>query len=444
MLKKDEQYKIAKKLFRYFETIVYVEMMRSRRHVPTLEFGNDIQSFHGVREALVTTTSLRGVSKVKKRLLSLIHIGIGFFDAEDQADLFWQIHYILGHELQHAKSTTGKDWKAAMDLCLQDACNKLAKICLGRPSIRLVSDKDYEMFFDELRKNGIFITRDMLERVIHDILNSIEDGRIEMIRCRKHPGFAKYRKLFRSQRWLENDYREGDFSEYADMDSAERLLVLRNEILSLATMNIYSKGFLAMYGGTELYDKVRSLIPEISKAILSPKCKNGMHHARNVFNMILDDVLDTCTTSAAASALMGALKQMEESSPSSSESTYSATPNSEEEGDGLPGESVFGTSDLELELDEEEYEEMLKKMEEDGEDDEDLGGLCVKIKGSSEKDSDSEESEDADSGDTGDGGEGETSEDRESGDGDASGASESGKAGGDSQGGGFPKGSRRA
>jgi hypothetical protein len=214
-------------------------------------------------------------TKRKWRRFPLIHIGISFFEAEDKADLFWQIHYMLGHETQHARSTTEKDWQAAHNLCFKDACEKLAKDILGKSKIRLISDADYNNFFKDLADKGVFINQDMLMDAIHYVLNTLEDGRIENIRCRKHPGFAKYRKLFRGKKWLESDIRNAGFpTDPKAMEPGQRLEVLFQDMYYLATCSIHQKGFLATYGETELYTRVKEkLIPEISAAVLSRSCR---------------------------------------------------------------------------------------------------------------------------------------------------------------------------
>lgn len=367
MLDKEKQFKIAQKLKHYFESLVYIELIRLNRKTPVLEFGKDKNSYQTVIKRDVSGSRKGKKYPVK---IPLIHIGIDFFDAEDKSDLFWQIHYMLGHETQHARSTVDKDWKAAHMLCLNDACQKLARDVLKKPGIRLVSDKDYDMFFDQLKAKKVFISKNMLLDMIHYIANTLEDGRIENIRCRTHPGFAKYRKLFRGKLWLKQDIRDRKFpKDPLLMSPSQKIDVLFGDMYSLATCSIHQKGFLAVYSDTDLYTRVKNeLIPEISKAVLSRSCRGCMESARVIFNRFLDDIIEACKEEGEFMALMQMLAEMLADACSSVQSDYNENANSEDEGDGMPSESVFGCSDLEIEIDEEAFEELKKEMDENGED----------------------------------------------------------------------------
>lgn len=380
---------------RHLEMTLVVELLGlGKKKVPRLEYGDDAACYFDGKA-------------------NLIHLGLSFFHAENLKDLFEQLFYLRGHETQHYLSTTAKDWDAALNLCFRDACQALAGKVLGKPKIRLVKDEDYDRFFEELNAKGVYVSKRMIMSSAHRIINTLEDGRIELIREKKNPGFRIYRKLFRGKMWLDADIRdeEGFKEDPADLTPVERYNVIMSQVYFLATTGIYQKGFLAAYGYTDLHDEVMDLIPIISKAVLSRTCKGCMEQARILFNKYLDPIIEICKDAAEAEKFMQALANaiaqvlMNESM----ESTFSADPNSEEQGDGLPTQSLFGKTDLEIEVDKETFDRLKEQAEEEGEG---LEGLGVTIK-CSEEDTESGENGDENSGSNGNGGSG-SSEDSKS------------------------------
>lgn len=384
-----EKAKCTGRWYHFFEGQVYIECLEHGiLKPPVLEIEPDSGSYQHP-----AFTDEKG-----KFHPATIHIGYGMLQAKTPEELFNMIHHLLGHELQHRFSSTDKDWEAGQKLCFRDACQRISVRVFGKPR-RLTKDSDYDAFFKDLAANGVFVNQDMLSYYIHFILNVLEDGRIETIRTRKHPGFGKYRKTFRGAMWREDDFRDEPFFEEdpAELDAMGEFLTILGQIYPLATIGIYQLGFLTVYGGTELHEEAASFIPEISRAILSPTCKGCMDEGREIFSRLLDRLIDICMVKADAETLEKLLQELVEKLLEDFEKMQmSASPRTEEKGDGLPSESVFGKSELVLEVDEETYEKMKDEFDEaDG----DEPGVKLKLKRKDgEEDEEESEGETADSG----------------------------------------------
>lgn len=326
----------------YMESLIYVECLaHGMKKIPVLEIEDDMDCF-----------SRPG----------LIHIGLGSCYGESKETLFAEMHYNLGHEMQHILSTTAKDWVAANKLCINTALQRLSVRVFGKTR-RLSKESDYEAFFKDLASRGIFVSLPLLTNLSHFLLNVVEDGRIETIRTKLHPGFGNYRKIWLGRYWNEQDIRDESCSYDPDhLTSSEQLHIVLGQIYYLARLGIYQKGFLEIFEDTSVHKYVKSLIPDISKAVLGKSCKDAMDHGRAIYEKILDWVLDVCTVEADAKALEELLnKLLEALLDEASKSEYSASPNTEEKGDGLPAESLFGPTELEVEVTQEEYDELMKE-----------------------------------------------------------------------------------
>ena len=369
MLTIKEKTRLAGRWHRYFESLVYVECLaHGIKKTPVLEIQPDNGSYQHPEY------KERGAT-----IPSTIHIGYGLLEAKTPEDLFAQIHHLLGHELQHLFSSTDKDWDAAHKLCFREACQRLSMKAFGKTR-RLVKDSDYEAFFRDLAGKGIFVNQEMIMNYANFVLNVLEDGRIENIRTINHPGFGKYRKVFRGQRWLEDDFRDEPYftEDPADLGSFGELAMILGQLYPLATLGIYQRGFLSAYGGTDAHDLAASFIPEISSAVLAKTCKGCMDQGRSIFNRLLDRIIDVCTVEADADALQKFLESLLQKLLEDNEKMQmSASPKTEEKGSGLPSESVMGHTELELEVDKETYE---KLKEESDPDDEANASVRIKVK----------------------------------------------------------------
>ena len=237
----------------YLNTAIYVELMHKYKKMPVFEICNDESTYTDFNS---------------------IHLGTKMLEDGTDKEVFDQMYFLLGHEMQHIQSSVEKDLKAAITISEREICNELAKKVLGKP-IRLTKEDDFIHFYEELSKNGVFMNRGQIHQLIHFVLNALEDGRIELIRSVKHPGFKKYRKIYRGKRWEKNSIPD-DAPSYSALEPGIKLQMILNEILTLSTMEIYSKGFLRRYGDTRLLKEVNQFIPNIRTAIFAKDCKSCM------------------------------------------------------------------------------------------------------------------------------------------------------------------------
>ena len=133
------------------------------------------------------------------------------------------------------------------------------------PGKRFRREKDYDDYVEELVKRGIYINWQMIQQMVAGIANSLEDGRIEGIASRKYTDFSDLRTYFRGMFWRQSG--EDILPEYTSLNAAEKLRVVCNQILLLATCQLYQPGFYMAYAGTPLMDLVRDLMNNIARAV---------------------------------------------------------------------------------------------------------------------------------------------------------------------------------
>lgn len=331
-----------------------------------------------------------------------IHLGLDMFEAENENDMFWQVFFVLGHELQHVHSTRNRDWKFGINQQVRNACSALSVKVFGAP-VKLVRQSDFEAFSEKLCQKGYYISIRKLQTFAHFVCNSLEDGRIENIRSQKYKTFPRYMKKFRGERWLE-DKSLDSAPEYPKLDALGRLQIKLNQILSLATVQKFQQGFLKKYAGTPLESDVRAFIPHIKTAVSSRNCRGCMEEAVKIGKMLGDDLIEASRNDEfenfieqLVNMIMSEMKRNENDDLSSSEET----------GDGS-SKSQFGKSELDEEneegkdssaSDDEGNDENAEgnegsgssddESEEDGSDEENISS------GSSEDDSDEEDMKNA-------------------------------------------------
>lgn len=361
----------ARKWRHYLESLMYVECLaHGIKKTPYLEIEEDKLCFQQPGK---------------------IHLGTCCCICDTKEELFTELLYYLGHEMQHLLSTTDKDWTAAQKLCFNTAIQKLSIKVFGKTR-RLSKDSDYEAFFKDLASKGVFVNQRLLMSLIHLTLNIVEDGRIENIRSRNHPGFAFYRKVVGGRFWQTTKVADvSGGKDVKDLSGPDKFKIVTGQLLFLSLIGMYQSDFIDCYGGTSLHKFAESLIPYISKAVLGKTCKDAMDNGRYIFDKMIDWVLEICTVEADAKELEQILRELLQMLLDEAEnSKMSATPNTEEKGDGVPAESLFGQTELETELTEEEYEEMLENAP-DGE----LEQPSVRIKVKAEDETSQDDETDA-------------------------------------------------
>jgi hypothetical protein len=295
---------------------------------------------------------------------SKIHLSTGRIEGDSKEEIFSILYYFLGHELQHIRSTTTRDWTACLNMCERELCQIIGKRSLGK-TIRIVKESDFENFYKELQSNGIYISREALQDFIHFVMNALEDGRIENISDRRHPGFARYRRLYRGTLWKKEELVESGCSSISTISDRERLCHILNGILTLSTTELYQKGFLRIYGGTSLHKKLASYIPYIRKAIKAKTCRECMEEAHKIVLDLADLIIESAKANEFETMMLKLISAMVESM----DSEYNDDINTEDEGDGEMAEAPFGKSSLRDDDGKEESDKGKTKDEKEEKDD---------------------------------------------------------------------------
>lgn len=310
----------AEKMQGYLQGYIFVEFTRKSEKVPSLVFEKD--------KACYTDGG------------KYIHIGLDMFNAENENDLFWQVFYVLGHELQHVHSTRQRDWQYGINQQVRNACSRIAVNVYGSP-VKLIRRADFDRFAEKVSEDSdIHISIEKLMQFGHFVANSLEDGRIENIRSQKYKTFPKYMKKFRGERWLKGGIET--WPEYPELDAVGRLSIKLNQVLTLATMQKFEKGFIKRYGGTPLESDVRAMIPHIRAAVASPNCRGCMKEAIAIGDMLGDDLIEA----SKLDEFEQLLQQLASEAMSEMDRQENDSSSDEETGDGSVSEG-FGKSELE-------------------------------------------------------------------------------------------------
>lgn len=113
----------------------------------------------------------------------------------------------------------------------------------------------------------------------HDILNSIEDGRIENSLVSEYVGLKSLRDWYRLRYRELSPVREGDSG----------FLVVRNDILSLATTGLHQKGFEEMFPPESDEAKAMDrLIPAITEYVTSKTMMEGKDAYLSIIKTLID------------------------------------------------------------------------------------------------------------------------------------------------------------
>lgn len=298
-----------------------------------------------------------------------IHLDVGpTVCIEDEADFVNVCEVFIGHEVQHIRSTTDKGWVYGLNGGKLAICQEHQKAS-GRRGIVLRTPQDCDRYISALNADGYKISKNSIEEFVHFVMNSVEDGRIERIRCVQRPGFKKKLASFRGKSWLCSEMEEVTADQMND--PYIYTITVLNQVLSLSTMSISQKGFTkTCLVDMRTMDTVQALMPHIAKGVLSDSCRGGMKHAIEICRMLALDILEA-SKKTPLEELLEHLSQV-----FSSMASYSAD-SSNEEMDGSIGESLFGKSCIVIELEDEEFDRLEKEMKDKGQPD---GDACVIFK----------------------------------------------------------------
>ena len=221
---------------------------------------------------------------------SIIHIGISELEENDEESLLRSVLFLIGHEVQHVRSTSQRAWMYGMNRGFQVILEEYAdKTETKRKVFR--KEADYEVYIEELAAKGFHISTNSLQQFVHFIANSLEDGRIERIRCVKRPGFKDYMIAFRGRDWKKNEV-EPSFVQNLD-DPRTYLLLVLNQILNLATMSIYQKGFTKICPiDSRPQILIHSLMSDIAAGVASANCRGCMECAIAICKKLAVEIIE--------------------------------------------------------------------------------------------------------------------------------------------------------
>lgn len=345
LLNAEESEKIAKRLLRSVKLQAEIEHSTTAQNCPEIGFFPDEELYHVRNE---------------------IHLGylgiVKTFECTTEEEFQMATTFALGHEIQHHLSTNNKSYGWGIMRGKESVLEYIASV--EDPGKRFRNDRDYQKYVEELADRGIYVNWRIVDQICAGILNSLEDGRIEIIRSKKYPGFKKLRKYFRAMFWRQG---EEKFRPYNTLDAAEKLRILVNEILMLSVTQLFSPGFFLTYSGTPLMDEINSYMPYIVKAITSPSCRGMAAQGIELCKALAPLMYEAFRIAASQVAAMKALEKLIEEirskmieSNGGSAEIGGSSERTEEKGDGSM-DSLFGQSDLVMTLPDEEYDKLEKE-----------------------------------------------------------------------------------
>lgn len=276
---------------------------------------------------------------------AIIHIGIGTLEENDEESLLRSVLFLIGHEVQHVRSTTQRAWTYGLTRGFQVILEEYANKTETKKKV-FRKEADYDVYIKELASRGCCISTGSLQRFVHFVANSLEDGRIERIRCIKRPGFKDYMIAFRGRDWQKNEV-ESSFVQNLD-DPRTYLLLVLNQILNLATMSIYQKGFTKICPiDSRPQILIHSLMSDIAAGVASANCRGCMEHAIAICKKLAVEIIEASKLTPLEELLSEILSFLiEECGSSSFEGTDSRNEETSSESSGI----LFGKSELEGEL----------------------------------------------------------------------------------------------
>lgn len=288
----------------------------------------------------------------------VVHLDLGmsvYLETEEQFVNACEV--FIGHEVQHIRSTAAKAWLYGLNNGKLAICQEHMKQSGGKPRI-LNNARQADAYIKELQDAGYMVSKNSLEYLVHFVMNSVEDGRIERILCVQKPGFKAKLAAFRGMEWMVNDAC-GEHMPGFD-DPRGFILNILNQVLNLSTMSIYQKGFVVKStDDNRAYLRVKELIPLIAKGVSAESCREGMDAAIAICRELAMDILEASKMTPLEQLINQLLKQFSEDASYSADSTN-------EEKDGTPGEALFGRSDLVIEVDDDVFDRMEEEQKKSG------------------------------------------------------------------------------
>ena len=311
---------------------------------PDFEFGEDDESWTGPSPR-----------NPKRRL---IHIGLNGFDrfpdgtavCENENEWHCNIRHVLTHEEGHVFHTTERAW----EMVQQNGIKDIISYCYEKKTgVRLYArnEEQYNDAVQELfMKHGLLINMDMVQKLVHMVANSIEDGRMERRMAASRPGFLSDLRACRGKRWIHSPVAASPDDAPDFSSPSELLIVVCNQILSFATMGIWQRGYMDYIAGTQAEDEVKKILPEIRAGVMARSCRSGMAHAGNIIRALCPLFYEACTVKDFPKELGEFLSQLAGALPDlakdgNDRTSYNADESSEEQKDDDPGKGDYQLSD---------------------------------------------------------------------------------------------------
>jgi len=214
------------------------------------------------------TTYLRG-----QRLPIIVHIGNESYTDHNKIVVGVTVEEVLAHS-----------WSELIRIVKFKAYHEASHVRFtDKVAYDKICRKMTDMWTSEMTEEGKPFVYDDVYRLAHYVLNSVEDGRIENILVRLLPGLQKHRA------W----YRLGSWQEYDIQKDRSPLTEVLNNILDVATVGLYCKGFEGHYPiGTRVRDTVDSCIAPITEYVKSITVGAGESAALEIAKVIMPLVVE--------------------------------------------------------------------------------------------------------------------------------------------------------
>ena len=299
---------------------------------------------------------------------NIIHLDtsypLKFFCVKSEQEYLACLDFLLSHEILHRKCTANKPYEIAIDHGVHSILEYIGNATGLKKRFR--SESDYNDFTNRiLPENDIFLNYDGLKSFVIFITNALCDGRIERIGCKIWGDFSTKRKFFRGKRWDLASCKSTFYDVYASDTAYKKLKVISNQILVLATCNLYQKGFFVEFAGDELIREVEAFKPDIKSAITSSNTRGLIHPVENICRKLAPYLLEafTCKISERQKAEEMLKKMLEEMAKHCSDKKEGGVGEQDEyTEDTTDISSVFGHSDLEVTLDDETFDKLTENQ----------------------------------------------------------------------------------
>lgn len=352
MLSKQETWELAKKLRYSLKIQNAMGFSDTPITPPDIDFYEDQEQFFNSEE-------------------HIIHIGAyGITDrfcAETEEDFLEALNYVRGHEEEHCRSTAQRPYSIG----IQKGCEEVLKYISSKEdkvTRRFRTPQDYETYANvTLPGMGIHVNWGMVQRIIGGIANSLEDGRIERIRSARFPGYERLRVKYRGIFWSQT--KEKDNGIDPEKNPAEKLRLVTNNILTLATCQLYTNGFAMRYSGQPVVDEVNSYMPNIARAYMANRCKDMSVEVIEIAKGLAPLIYEVCKISATDIAMRKILEDIIRKMIESSIENNVLDPggklqeNEEMTGNDEMPKPTFPVSDLVITLPDDVYDKLEKNSD---------------------------------------------------------------------------------